>query len=148
MLKFISKNIFGLGKKSKSAAKSRLHFVLVQDRTGLTNQELAGFRGELVEVIQRYFDIDEQGFDIDYEREGDTTRLVINSPVIVRRQDAQGKSLVTERVRANGGADNSQKNIKSGASSRMNKRDKRREKKKQQAKQEGRKQGSASSAVV
>ena len=71
-----------------------------RDRTGLTNSELADFRVELVEVIQRYFEIDEHGFDIDYEREGDSTRLVINSPVIVRRQEAAGKMLGAEKVRA------------------------------------------------
>ncbi|MCB0321383.1 MAG: cell division topological specificity factor MinE [Bdellovibrionales bacterium] len=87
MLGFIKK-IFGSSGESKSTAKSRLHFVLVQDRTGLSNDQMAKFRGELVEVIQRYFIIDEQGFDIDYERSGETTKLIINSPVVVRRQEA------------------------------------------------------------
>lgn len=70
---------------SKSVAKSRLHFVLVQDRTGLTNDEMAKFKKELVGVIQKYFMISEDGFDINYKRESDSTTLVINSPVKVRR---------------------------------------------------------------
>jgi cell division topological specificity factor len=83
----LKEKLFGQSARSKSLAKSRLHFVLVQDRTGLTNEEMAAFKSELVGVIERYFVIDKQGFDIDYRRESDTTTLLINSPVIVRRQD-------------------------------------------------------------
>lgn len=82
------KRLFMGDKESKSVAKSRLHFVLVQDRAGLTNEEMASFKKELVECIEKYFVIDETGFDIDYEREGDSTTLLINSPVIVKRQQA------------------------------------------------------------
>ena len=88
MFRALTDKLFGNRKASKSTAKSRLQFVLVQDRTGLTNEEMRDFRGELVEVIKRYFVIDEQGFDIDYERQGETTTLLINSPVVVRRQEA------------------------------------------------------------
>lgn len=73
--------------KSKASARSRLSFVLVQDRTGLNNDELASFKKEMIGVIERYFVIDESGFDIDYKRHSDTTTLVINSPIVVRRQD-------------------------------------------------------------
>lgn len=79
--------LFGNGKQSKSLAKSRLHFVLVQDRTGLTNDEMTNFKKELMEVIAKYFVVDERGFDIDYKRDTDSTTLLINSPVVVRRQD-------------------------------------------------------------
>lgn len=80
------KRIFTNGNDSKSAAKSRLHFVLVQDRTGLNNDEIANFKKELVGVIEKYFVIDENGFDINYRRDNDSTTLLINSPIVVRRQ--------------------------------------------------------------
>jgi cell division topological specificity factor len=83
--------------QSKSLARSRLHFVLVQDRTGLGNDEMARFKSELVAVIEKYFLIDKQGFDIDYKREADTTTLLINSPVIVRRQDSPGGQVGAKR---------------------------------------------------
>lgn len=79
------KALFGDTNASKSVAKSRLHFVLVQDRTGLTNDEMAEFRSEMVKVIEKYFVVDKDGFDIKYQRDNDTTTLLINSPVIVRR---------------------------------------------------------------
>jgi cell division topological specificity factor len=84
--------VFGLKKLfsrgdgvSKVLAKSRLHFVLVQDRAGLTNEELAQFKREMIAVIERYFLIDESGFDMTYQRDKDTTTLLINSPIILRR---------------------------------------------------------------
>ena len=87
-LRGILKNgLFGGGSASKAMAKSRLHFVLVQDRTGLSNNEMAAFKRELISVIEKYFVIDEQGFDISYQRETDLSTLLINSPIVVRRQD-------------------------------------------------------------
>ena len=74
------------GNSSKDLARSRLSFVLVQDRTGLTPEEMTRFKREMVDVIEKYFEIDERGFDISYKRETDTTTLLINSPVIVRRK--------------------------------------------------------------
>ena len=85
MFSALRKRLFGDNAESKAAAKSRLHFVLVQDRTGLTNEEMAGFREEMVKVIEKYFLIDKEGFDVKYHRIEDQTTLLINSPVIVRR---------------------------------------------------------------
>ena len=74
-------------RESKNLAKSRLSFVLVQDRTGLTQDEISNFKREMVAVIEKYFVIDETGLDVSYKRETDSTMLVINSPVVVKRQD-------------------------------------------------------------
>lgn len=88
MLNGIKKILFGgSSDASKSVAKSRLHFVLVQDRTGLTNDEMSEFRSEMVKVIERYFMIDKDAFDIKYQRDNETTTLLINSPIIVRRSE-------------------------------------------------------------
>lgn len=99
MFETIKKLFSANGKASKSVARSRLSFVLVQDRAGLTNEEMGKFKKEMIAVIERYFVIDEQGFDIDYKRGSDTTTLVINSPVIVRRQENPGFEVGAKRVR-------------------------------------------------
>lgn|GEM_PF-293005 len=78
-------SLLGADRGSKSAAKSRLHFVLVQDRTGLSNNEMAKFKREMVAVIEKYFVIEDRELDIQYQRESDCTTLLINSPVHVRR---------------------------------------------------------------
>lgn len=120
MLKALAKKFFGSNdKKSRSLAKSRLHFVLVQDRTGLTNDQMAQFRKELVEVIQRYFIIDETGFDISYERHEESTTLLINSPVVVKRQEAIGGNVGSGKV---AGGSSSAKSIESAKNTEVNKK--------------------------
>lgn len=96
MLSALRKMLFGESNESKDVAKSRLHFVLVQDRTGLTNDEMAGFREEMVKVIEKYFVIDKEGFDIKYHRLADTTTLLINSPVIVRRAGSASRAAANQ----------------------------------------------------
>lgn len=87
------KNLFRDRRASNVVAKSRLQLVLVQDRAGLSNEELAQFRRELMDVIQKYFVIDEAGFDLNYQRTDDETTLSINSPIIVRRDADKGAPL-------------------------------------------------------
>ena len=88
MFRALKDKIFRTNGVSSNSAKSRLHFVLVQDRTGLSGDRLASFKKEMVEVIQRYFVIDESGFDISYKRDTGVTTLIINSPIVVRREEA------------------------------------------------------------
>ncbi len=93
MLNAIGKFFGGLSGRnsaSKTSAKSRLHFVLVQDRAGLSSEEISQFRKELVQVIEKFFVIDEAGFDINYKRDNDSTTLLINSPIVIKR--AKGKT--------------------------------------------------------
>ena len=99
MFAAFKKRLFGHETSSKSLARSRLHFVLVQDRTGLTAEEMAGFKKEMIDVIGKYFMIDKNGFDISYQRDADTTTLLINSPVIVRRQEGDHANVGTVRER-------------------------------------------------
>ena len=89
MIKAIIKKIFGGG--SKTAAKNRLQFVLVQDRAGLSNEELTQFKKEILTVVQKYFVIDEAGFDVSYKRANDSTTLQINSPIVVKRQNTKSQ---------------------------------------------------------
>ena len=87
----LREKLFGTG-TSKSAAKSRLQFVLVQDRAGLNGEDMKMFREELMEVIDRYFEVHKEGFDVSYQKAGETTTLLINSPVVVKRDVPLNKS--------------------------------------------------------
>lgn len=75
-------------KDSGNKAKSRLHFVLVQDRSGLTGEQMAEFKEEIMSIVEKYFTIDKTGFDVSYKREDNSTTLLINSPVVVNRVKA------------------------------------------------------------
>ena len=111
--------------KSNKQAMSRLSFVLVQDRTGLTAPEMSAFKSELMGVLEKYFVVDKQGFDVTYKRENNTTKLVIDSPIVVRRQDVPGGSVGSERVHSSSkGAKGKASSNKEGAKENKDNKDK------------------------
>ena len=50
--------------KSKSAAKERLHLVLMQDRANVSADFLELMKQEIIEVIKKYIDVDEEAIDV------------------------------------------------------------------------------------
>ena len=65
------KNIFKKNKRkellkssSKDTAKERLHLVLMQDRANVSADFLDLMRKEIIEVIKKYIDIDEEAMDV------------------------------------------------------------------------------------
>lgn len=76
---FFSK-VFGK-QASGSAAKNRLQMVLVQDRSGLSTQEMDLFRKDLLDVISKYFELENRDLDIEWQRSSTETALMINTPV-------------------------------------------------------------------
>jgi cell division topological specificity factor len=65
------RNIFKKSKKrellkssSKDTAKERLHLVLMQDRANVSADFLDLMRMEIIEVIKKYIDIDEEAMDV------------------------------------------------------------------------------------
>ena len=52
------------GEASKEIASNRLKLVLMQDRTNLDSSTLEKMRTELVDVISKYVEIDQEGLDI------------------------------------------------------------------------------------
>jgi len=49
---------------SKTAAKERLHLVLMQDRANVSADFLDLMRQEIIEVIKKYIDVDEKEIDV------------------------------------------------------------------------------------
>ena len=49
---------------SKDSAKERLHLVLMQDRANVSADFLDLMRQEIIEVIKKYIDIDEEAMDV------------------------------------------------------------------------------------
>lgn len=82
LLKFFSRT-----KKSKDVAKERLKLVLVHDRANVSPEFLEMMRGEIIEVISRYMDIEENLLDIQVTRvesedgDGFVPALIANIPI-------------------------------------------------------------------
>ena len=53
--------------KSKDAAKERLHLVLMQDRAHVSADFLDMMKQEIVDVIKKYIDVDENEMDVKLE---------------------------------------------------------------------------------
>lgn len=49
---------------SKNAAKERLHLVLMQDRANMSADFLDMMKQEIIEVIKKYIDVDENAIDV------------------------------------------------------------------------------------
>lgn len=76
----IATRLFGK-RLSTITAKNRLQMVLVQDRSGLTATEMEGFKKDLLEVISKYFMIENKHLEVEWKRTDMETALVINTPV-------------------------------------------------------------------
>lgn len=50
--------------KSKVAAKERLHLVLIQDRASVSADFLDAMKQEIIEVIKKYIEVDENAIDV------------------------------------------------------------------------------------
>ena len=67
---------------SKSVATNRLKLVLMQDRTNLTPRILEQMRGELIDLLSRYVEMDKELLELNFEQEGDQVALMLSIPVI------------------------------------------------------------------
>ena len=72
--------------KSKNVAKERLKLVLVHDRADFSPKLLEMIKGDIVNIISEYAEIDQEGLDIKLTRmrkENSTvSALVANIPII------------------------------------------------------------------
>jgi cell division topological specificity factor len=79
-------NFFLRKNASKDVAKSRLKFVLVQDRLNCSPKLLEIIKSDILKVISNYMDIDEEGLEIqitqnDDEVGGGLPMLYANIPI-------------------------------------------------------------------
>ena len=91
---------------SKSVATNRLKLVLMQDRTNLTPKILEQMRGELVDLLSKYLEMDKELLELNFEQEGDQVALMLSIPVIrakdeeeieeALRKEAELKSEISE----------------------------------------------------
>jgi cell division topological specificity factor len=81
--------------KSKDAAKERLHLVLIQDRANVSADFLDLMKQEIIEVIKKYIDVDENAIDVRLtnKENGDGTTgapsLYANIPIISIKEEVR-----------------------------------------------------------
>jgi cell division topological specificity factor len=80
-VKEVLNGIFSRKTRSKDEAKQRLKFLLIHDQVDLTPAQLDAMKTELLEVIQRYVEIDPQHCELKLARGADSIELVSSVPV-------------------------------------------------------------------
>ena len=80
MAGFLDK-LFGGCKNSKDVAKERLKLVLIHDRASLSPTMMENLRKDLVQVISKYLDFDENALDVQMAEQDNMTMLEVNIPV-------------------------------------------------------------------
>lgn len=84
---------------AKDVACNRLRVVLMQDRTNLTPQLLEKMRGELVELLSKYLEMDKEALELNLEQEGDQMALMLSIPVIRAKDEEEIEAaLAKEKV--------------------------------------------------
>jgi len=77
--------VFGREDASKDVAKERLRLVLMDDRASLTPKAREDLKNDLLAVISKYLDIDQEGVQVDFSRHDESMALVANIPIKRRR---------------------------------------------------------------
>lgn len=76
------KKIFGKTEKSSSQiASDRLRVVLMHDRANISPDVMEHLKNDIMEVISKYMEFDQQEVEIGLENDQDSVALVANIPV-------------------------------------------------------------------
>lgn len=75
--------LLGRGTSSSAqAAKERLQFVLIHDRTDISPAVMEQLKDEIIAVISKHVDINRAGVEINLSQTARENRLVANIPLI------------------------------------------------------------------
>jgi cell division topological specificity factor len=75
--RFFGKDSLG----SKDVARERLRLVLIHDRSLVSPELINALKADLIQVIQKYMDIDVESLLVNLENEDDSVALVANIPI-------------------------------------------------------------------
>lgn len=73
--------LFHRKQRSKDAAKSRLQLILVQDRISIDEQLMRALQMDMTALLSRFFELEQDGIEMELQREGQSMALVANIPV-------------------------------------------------------------------
>jgi len=83
---------------SKAVATNRLKLVLMQDRTNLTPKILEQMRGEMVDLLSKYLEMDKDLLELNFEQDGDQVALMLSIPVIRAKDEEEIDKAIKESL--------------------------------------------------
>lgn len=69
---------------SGSVAKDRLRLVLVHNRLEMSADAMENLKSDMLAVLERYFDIDQQSMQVDVQRSGKDNQLITSISLRLR----------------------------------------------------------------
>lgn len=88
--------LFGRAEASKDAAKNRLKLVLMHDRAAIPPAILEQIRAEMLTVLSRYVEFDQQALEFNLERSEGTVALLANVPILRVRPEIEAAQKAAE----------------------------------------------------
>lgn len=86
----IINNLLGRStEQSKNAAKDRLRLVLMHDRSDIPATMMEAIRTEMVLVLSKYVEIDQEALEVMLEKEAGSIGLVLNIPIRRVKSEAE-----------------------------------------------------------
>lgn len=85
---------------TKENACNRLKLVLMQDRTNLTPLLLERMRGEMIEVLSRYVEMDKEALELNFEQEGEQMALMLSIPVLRAKDEEEINAIIEAEEQA------------------------------------------------
>ncbi|MEI8129478.1 MAG: cell division topological specificity factor MinE [bacterium] len=82
------------GEGNRQVACNRLKLVLMQDRTNLTPFLLERMRGEMIELLSKYVEMDTEALELNFEQEGDSMALMLSIPVLRAKDEEEIQELI------------------------------------------------------
>lgn len=76
---------------SKNTAKDRLRLVLMHDRTDIPATMMEAIRMEMVQVLSKYVEIDQEALEVQLAKEDGSIGLVLNIPIRRVKTEAEAK---------------------------------------------------------
>ncbi len=82
MINSFIKKFTGNKKSSSYEAKKRLKFALVYDSLEASSETLDDLKKDIIDVISKYFEIDNNDIQLDIDRSNEYSSLVLNTPIL------------------------------------------------------------------
>jgi cell division topological specificity factor len=85
--------LLGRQQSSRSTAKDRLRLVLLHDRTDIPGAMLEQMRLDMIAVLSKYVEIDQEALEVNLEKEDGSVALVASIPIRKVRDKVQDEGL-------------------------------------------------------
>lgn len=79
---------------AKTVAVNRMKLVLMQDRTNLTPFLLEKMRGEMIAVLAKYVEMDQEALELNFEQEGEQMALMLSIPVLRAKDEEEIEAIL------------------------------------------------------